>query len=508
MKARKSLIVLSSLILLIGCDAAGSSSSVSTSSVSSFVSSVSPSVSSVTSEGDGVIYMNPIAERLDRALTKTKNQLRSVLSTEDLFSVKAHSSGTSEYRMDGKLATRAEGSTENSTVTDYSNVQTVVSSDQLEVNYDVKAAKSASQSDWNSIIGGILSNDRTEMYIHREDQIENTVQTAHSQDRTAESLIYYADADFYYDINDISEFLGSSSDKIPTDGLVDFILGNFGDYTDRLPSDWQDHIPSNIPQKGKIENFNFNRVFGKKILSYRDEIVQILSYDSVSDWTQEERDATYLDEIIILYKYFITENVYTNSEALDALIALMEPLEEQFSFSLNINDENRIAYEFFLAYLKSCSFQFMIFSETETTCSVTIDMEALIDFLMRNIDAALRNPDSFGIEESDIEMLQDLYDRLSASDSNNYAFDITFDLGKSEILQGYTYHLQYFEEDATVLMATYEETEDDGTATTYNEYYLGPLTVTSESSSEFFFDDDKILISKPDLSDYEKVTLN
>lgn len=451
-------------------------------------SSIANNVSSVISESSseinltdkyGITYINEATLHLANYFDNTRIALYDTLSNDDFFSLKFSSSTTSLKEYDGTLSIFDKTNQNEINSLLYKKNNNNKSDSKIELNYDVAAAikenseKPSSIKDFiDSIKNGSTkpssNDDETQAYILF-DVVDDGYNTedyqTHAQDLNSHNMIYYENPAFYYDLSKLS------------------------------------FIKEDFTGKGKIEDFNFNRYFASNILKRRDQLVEVLSYSDVRLWPSSTRDQTYLDELVILFQYFISDAT-SDEEAVNALMNLQGPIKEYFGVDLGITSENKEYYVPIMQFVKRCSNQFVIFEEIDSCVKISIDSNSLINFLKGLCNSLILNPEVFNIDEATLNKVKDLKEQLSIIDSNDFMFEIYCHINDSGILSGMNYTLKSVNNNANEIIGSYSEGELTSKVD-YDEIFNGKIKYSEAGTFSFEFSNNKIVISKPeDLSTF------
>jgi len=461
-------------------ESSSSNTAVISSSANSFNSESVESNSEVNlTDKYGITYINEATLHLANYFDNTRVALYDTLSNNDFFSLKFSSSTTSLKEYDGTLSIFDKTNQNEVNSLLYKKNINNTSDSKIELNYDVAAAirenseKPSSIKDFiDSIKNGSTkpssSDDETQAYILLDvvdDGYNIEEYQTHAKDLNSHNMIYYENPAFYYDLSKLS-----------------FIKEDFSG-------------------KGKIEDFNFNRYFASDILKRRDQMVEVLSYNDVRLWPETIRDQTYLDEVVILFQYFISDAT-SDEEAVNALMNLQVPIKENFGVDLGITAENKEYYVPIMQFVKRCSNQFIIFEEIDSSVKISVDSNSLINFLKGLCNSLILNPDVFNIDETTLNKVKDLQEKLSLLDAKDFVFEIYCHINDENILSGLNYIIKSVNTNANEVIGSYNEGELTSKVD-YDEIFNGKIKYSESGNLNFDFSNNKIVISKPeDLSTF------
>lgn len=456
MKRKSLLLIALGGVLLFSCDTGEVLSSSSFSALPML--SISENSSSSEEEvNQGPTYINPTAERFDKALHNTRISLLDSLSSKDIFSVKTSSDSMSKINYEGIVETQNASDSNIISSSNYSNLNIKNDLSTIEMNYDVKFASN------NSIFS--RDEDRSKLYSNEVNSSTNTSPTSHQKDVNSKTMFYYEDPTLYYDLP--------------------YQL-NIGE--------------TSLDGKGKISNFSFNTLFGSAILNERDKIITMLSYEDVNQWPNETKQESYIDEGIILYEYMISDK-RSDEEAVEALYNLEPLINEYLQEDISFKEEDKEIYIRLLKFIKSFSNEFVIFNEEDNKISINVRLDILIDFISRTCFSLIKNAAMFELSEEQLTQIQDIKALLDNLEIDKFKLNVIFLLNDKEEFSAIDYKYSFKVNNYEEILATYNETVDN-TLTQYNEVFKGSYYIESNGTLSFEASDKILDITTPDLSTF------
>ncbi len=480
---RRFFILLLATLALTSCNTNDSSSeqSKSSSSFNSLLSSIESDYSSNENSSDqytdqyGVTYINETSLKIAQCFDKTRINLKEALINEDFFSTIINQKMNVVNDLTGTLLINNIDDNTTTNTIDYEKIITTTNVDCVEMNYDVKAAKKEVENKPNSLkdlIDAIKNNqdtssynndDKTQAYILMDTMNDgyslDNYQT-HEKSMNSHNMIYYHNPEFYYDLSNLESF----------------------------------NLPGDFNGKGKINNFNFNRYFASTILSYRDKALTLLSYDDVSEWPNEYKEQTYIDEIIFLYQYIVSDAI-SDEEAIDAFYNLQEPIKKYFGIDIGLTPENKYDYIPVMQFIKICADQLLLFENNNQELSIEIDFDGLINFLIGLTNSFIINPDSFGIDEAKLNDIKSLNEKLLQLDATAYKFKLSLFIDGNQIIKGLNLLMNTINTEANKIISNFT---DDVSQINYEEVFKGVEKYNIDAQVSFSFSNDPINITSPD----------